>query len=437
MRSVSLIIARKSWICVVVGMFSIVIAQAQTENSPYSRYGLGDILPQQHILSRGMGGVSAAYYDAQSVNFLNPASYSRFKMFTTLDLGLEISGKTLRTLDPPRKYNAVSPIISYVQLGIPLSKKRNWGMNFGLRPITRINYKILRNERVENVDSVSTLFEGNGGTNQVYIGTGFGIKNFSVGFNFGYLFGSKDYSSRRNFVPDSADVFYYGSNHQVTSNFGGWLLNAGVQYAGKLNKTTWLRLGAYGNLNTTLGATRDVFRETYTETELGPRRIDSVFIEREMKSDLKYPASYGVGFIIDKAGKWMFGVDYTTTKWSGYRIFDEQDLVDDSWKVSVGGQITPSNPEAKGYWSHVTYRAGLNIGKDYYRADGELPVWTFSLGAGLPMRKAAYTNQYTVINTSFEFGQRGNKENKVRENLFRLNVGFTLSDIWFIKRKYE
>lgn len=137
-------------------------AQSQTENSPYSRYGLGDILPSQNILNRGMGGVSAAYSDFHTVNFLNPASYSKLK-YTTLDFGVELDNRTLRALDPPRKFSSSSPIISYLQLGFPLNPKKDWGMNIGLRPVTRVNYKIERNERLPGIDSLNTLFEGSGG----------------------------------------------------------------------------------------------------------------------------------------------------------------------------------------------------------------------------------------------------------------------------------
>src|SRR5215470_15167865 len=48
------------------------------ENSPYSRYGLGDVAPSGNVVNRGMGGVSAAYADPFSINFTNPASYSAF-----------------------------------------------------------------------------------------------------------------------------------------------------------------------------------------------------------------------------------------------------------------------------------------------------------------------------------------------------------------------
>ncbi|HMF71922.1 MAG TPA: hypothetical protein VK616_10620, partial [Flavitalea sp.] len=117
---------KKIRVLALVSICGISAVSAQTENSPYSRYGIGDPLPSQNIINRGMGGFSAAYGDFQSVNFANPASYSRFKA-TILDVGLEVSSRTLRTTDPPRKFSAASPNISYLLLGIPLSRKRDWG----------------------------------------------------------------------------------------------------------------------------------------------------------------------------------------------------------------------------------------------------------------------------------------------------------------------
>jgi len=61
-----------------------------------------------------------------------------------------------------------------------------------------------------------------------------------------------------------------------------------------------------------------------------------------------------------------------------------------------------------------------------------------TLGAGLPIRKwSMYDNQYTIINTTFEIGKRGNKNNNITESFFRFSLGLNLSDIWFKKRKYE
>ncbi|MBC7826519.1 MAG: hypothetical protein H7122_02145 [Chitinophagaceae bacterium] len=415
-------------------------AQAQTENSPYSRYGLGDLLPGQNILNRSMGGVSAAYSDFHTVNFLNPASYSKLK-YTTLDFGVEVDNRTLRALDPPRKFSSSSPIISYLQLGIPLALKKDWGMNIGLRPVTRINYKIERNERVPGIDSLNTLFEGNGGAYEVYTGTGFGIKNFSVGVNVGYLFGSKNFSTRKSFIPDSSNVFYYQSNHETQSNYNGLLLNGGVQYKIKLDKGkvngAELKLGAHGSLKRSLNASKDIIRETfqYNSTTGAIDSLDVASNEKDIEGKVEYPSSFGAGFLFEKPGKWMAGADLSLINWDDYRFFGETDQVQNSWKLHVGGQVIPK--PGKNYLSYVAYRLGFEYGKDYIKIDKDLPVWGFSAGASFPMRKAAYTNQYSMINLGIEFGQRGNKDNLVRENFFRFSVGLSLSDLWFVKRKYD
>lgn len=49
------------------------------DNSPYSRYGIGDLTSTTNINNRGMGGITAGYTDQLSVNFNNPASYSSFQ----------------------------------------------------------------------------------------------------------------------------------------------------------------------------------------------------------------------------------------------------------------------------------------------------------------------------------------------------------------------
>lgn len=435
MLSASSTMYKKIKLLGIIALFAGGTIQAQTENSPYSRYGLGDQLPGQNIMSRGMGGVAAAYSDILSVNFLNPASYSRLKR-ATLDFGLEVDSRTLRVINPPQKYSASSPIISYVQLGLPLSQKRNWGMNIGLRPATRINYKIERTERLPGIDSVNTLFEGNGGTYEVYTGTGFAIKNFSLGFNIGYLFGTKDYSTKRFFIPDSSDVFYYPAQYSNNTNYGGLFGTAGIQYSAKLGKKDLLRLGAYGRIKRDFNANRDEKIMTYTETQAGTDSIDVAFNDN-IKGKITYPASYGFGFIYHSGEKWLIGADFSQTKWSEYRFFNTVDSVQDAWKVNIGGQILPNLANAKSYWGRVTYRAGFSFGQDYIKVGNDLPTWSASVGLGLPMRPPAYSNQYSIINATIEFGQRGNNLNLIRENFLRVAIGLTLSDIWFIKRKYD
>ena len=427
--------------CKKLGLIALIITlggslvQAQNENSPYSRYGIGDLVPSQNVLTRAMGGASSAYYDFQSINFVNPASYARLKV-TTLDFGIEIDSRTLRTINPPSKFNGVSPIISYLQLGFPLSKTRNWGMNLGLRPLSRVNYKIESQSVVEG-DSMKTLFEGNGGGYQVYTGTGIALGKLSIGANVGYMFGSKNYTSTRTFLGDTTNTFYYPARYSSKANYGGVFLNAGVQFRTRLNKHNTLQLGAHGNIQNKINATRDEIVETFIQRTNGAQRIDSVKETKDIGGELVYPASYGVGIAFNHDDRWILTADYGSSKWSQYRFFGQTDFVQDSWRFNMGAQIIPNGLNPSSYWGRVAYRAGFMLGRDYIKVDKDLPVYTITFGAGLPMRKANYTNQFTVIHTAFEIGQRGNNTNAIKESFFRFSVGLTLSDVWFQKRKYE
>ena len=423
------------------------------ENSPYSRYGLGDIVPAQSIVNRGMGGLSAGYVDynkrfdlksgypkSQAINFINPASYAKLRI-TSFDLGFEIDNRTLTSPVEAKKYTVSSAIVSYLQLGIPLYRKKQIGLTFGLRPVTRINYKIEKDQHVNYdnypADSLQTLFEGSGGSHEVFVGLAKGWKNFSVGVNIGYLFGTKDYSTRNLFFIDT--VTYYKGNYETKTSFGGVMVNFGLQYAANLSKETRLVLGAYGNLRQTINGDQDIIRETYNyDASGGTIRVDSVDITKGVRGKIQYPSTLGVGFTLEREDKWLIGADFTTTSWTDYSFFGSKDLVRNSWMVRLGGQFTPNVYDVKSYWSHVTYRAGFNFGPDYIKANGnDLGQIGISLGGGFPIRKNPYTNQYSYMNLALEYGRRGNNNNVLKENTFRIALGFTLSDLWFLKKKYE
>jgi long-subunit fatty acid transport protein len=412
---------------------SIQILPAQ-ENSPYSRYGLGDVLPTQNILNRSMGGLAIPYNDLQSVNFINPASYAYLRV-TTLDVGLEYSSRTLQAENPPSKSNSKYLIPTYVQLGLPLKKKGFWGMNIGLRPVTRITYNLSTRTRLAGIDSVLYNYTGNGGTYQAYLGTGFGNRKFSFGINAGYMFGNKEYSTKVILLNDT--VPYQKSNSSDTTRFGGIFVNAGALYRIELNRNTYLRLGANGSIQNKLNAYRDIHRATFDfSSNSGILVIDSVYAALEQKGKITYPASLGFGFMFEREDKWMFGAELNSTLWSDYRYYDQPDALRNSWTVRVGGQIIP-DINSKSYWSRVVYRAGLSFGPDYIDVNKNLNQYLFSFGAGFPIRRTFYSNQYTTINTALEIGARGNKKNTVSENLFKISVGVNLSDIWFNPRKYD
>ena len=66
-------------------------SQGGTE-SPYSRYGIGDLQNNGFIHQIGMGGISAGFNNPSAINFGNPASYSSIKI-TTFETSASIEAK--------------------------------------------------------------------------------------------------------------------------------------------------------------------------------------------------------------------------------------------------------------------------------------------------------------------------------------------------------
>ncbi len=449
----------------VLTLFIVSVSAVAQENSPYSRYGLGDIVPAQNIVTRGMGGIAAGY-SWQGVNFVNPASYGNLNYLppaqarfyniipsvTIFDFGFEVNTRTLKQIDPAAKYTATSPIISYVQLGLPVRlKKANkrgifLGMNFGLRPVSRINYKIATIERLPGIDSIGTLYEGNGGVSEALFGAGIRIKDFNFGFNTGYRFGNKTYSTKLSFLNDT--VYHYQSNSETSSNFGGMFLSLGTQYEWRFNKAkdgsggSILRLGAYASLKQTMTGKQEVLRQTFKyDADNGIYQVDSVF-KNSVNGSVQYPSNWGAGFTYrDSAGHWTFGADYEMYNWSGYNFFGQKDNVQNTWKIRAGAEYLPAESGRTPYnkfFSFVKYRAGFYYGPSYINLGKSMPEYGISLGAGIPLklRRSGYETQSSYLNTAIEFGNRANKNSNLRESFFRISFGLSLSDIWFNRSKY-
>ncbi|MBZ4189547.1 hypothetical protein K7B07_11635 [Niabella sp. 3A5MI-3] len=433
------------------------IATAQ-DNSPYSRYGLGDEISSSSATSRGMGGVSAAYNSYSSVNYANPASYSFFQSITEkgtrkqllgraiLDIGIEGTGRTLIDKSAQSRFTSSNLIFNRVSVGVPL--RRNWGMAFGLRPLNRIVYKIqnsgpLRDENTgEFIDSATTVFEGSGGAYLASLGTGVKFamgKNhyLSLGVNGGYLFGSKDYSRKRSLFNDS--TLYSQGVWDTKTSLGGIYADAGIQYQGKLKDNLYLGIGAYGNwqqkINTSTALTSSAINNANGIA-------DTVSFSDYQSGSIIYPTNVTAGFILQKmqtpneAG-WLFGADFTTTNWQNYRENNLPDTaVASNWKLKVGAEFSPVGK--KNYLSHVYYRLGFFTGPDYIKLRGQqLPLYGVTAGIGLPLGNynQQARDQFTIINLGLEYIKRGNSNSPLQENMYRISLGFSLTDLWFGKRR--
>jgi hypothetical protein len=417
------------------------------ENSPWSRYGVGDPVPSTNILNRGMGYVAAAYNDQQTINFINPASYSRLGLQKAiLDIGIDYHS---RTMSSSGNENATfsNIAIPYLAGAFQLKgekQKRNWGVAFGLRPITKVNYNLQSESRIDS-NQIIYNYKGTGGAYQAFAGTGIAIKNLSLGVNLGYRFGSKDYSTTVDLFNDTISGLFTSGQKEVRNNFGGFFTEWGVQYEQRMNERSLLTFGAFGSITNTLDVTsNETISSVFQRSNgLDPIPVDSVSSKKDIKGTLLYPSYWGIGVVYDKARKsrLVAGADFTMQNWASYRFLNQPDLLQNAWQIKAGVQWMPDAIGGSGKTtSRILYRGGFMYGQEpFYAGSTSINTYSITLGAGVPIKKYSYMeyNKNNVINIAFEWGQRGNGGQALSENFFRIAVSGSFSDIWFIKSKYD
>lgn len=102
-------------------LFSMSTAQ-QNDNSPFSRFGIGDISDNNFNHTRQMSGLGASYIDGYHINIVNPASYS-FLNSTAFDAGVFVKRTWLK--DNLNTNKIWSGNLEYLSLAFPLRNPIN------------------------------------------------------------------------------------------------------------------------------------------------------------------------------------------------------------------------------------------------------------------------------------------------------------------------
>lgn len=288
-------------------LVSSAFAQSGT-NSPYSQFGLGILAEQSSGFNRGMNGLALGFHDGNQVNYLNPASYSRLDSVTFLfDVGM--SGQITNFSENGTKRNIKQANFEYVVAGFRLA--RHLGMSFGLLPYSNVGYDYSTTGYVNSRNSViyTNTYSGSGGIHQVYAGLGWSpIKNFSIGVNAGYLWGTIDRSIQNSYSDSYANTLSKSYEAEVRS----YNISAGLQYDLKLNKTDMLTLGVTYGLGHKIGGS-PTCRVISTNTQTS---VSDSLVLGGSSLKLAIPHSFGAGFAYSHANKLRVGADYTLQKWS-------------------------------------------------------------------------------------------------------------------------
>jgi hypothetical protein len=450
----------------------------EATSSPYSAYGVGDINNKSFGNSYAMGGTHIAMQNDSTplffINNGNPASYSTVRL-TTVDLALNVNRTQLQTSTAQQSITTGS--VGHVALAFPV--KEWWGTSIGLTPYSTVGYKISDNEVINNVGSVDYLYTGTGGINQAYFGNGikplYWIPNvflqskryerlkqekkdslinkilkrkkafqaLSLGANASYMFGNLNYTANSVFPSTGLN---FNTSTGTTTRVSSFYFDYGLQYAytvdsikGRdLKENVKIIFGATMSAQSNLNAKVDSLSYNYFNNFNGTTVIkDTIINSTGSKGYITIPLSFGFGLGIKKGDRWLIATDYAIQNWSKYKEFNQSQGFKNSTRVSLGIQFIP-NKEGS-YLKRINYRMGGYFSQTMLVLNNnQITQQAATFGLGLPVGTYRLLQNFSMINIGIELGTRGTiSDDLVKERYFKISLGFTMNDKWFVKPKYD
>ncbi|WP_418699196.1 hypothetical protein [Bacteroides sp.] len=402
----------------------VAFAQNNT-NSPYTRYGYGQLADQGSGNSKAMGGIAYGLRDKYQVNFANPASYTAIDSLTFLfDGGVSLQNTNFS--DGKVKRNAKNSSFDYITMQFRASK---WAaISLGLLPYSNVGYNMgeyRENTTIPTSSSIVT-YSGEGGLHQLYLGAGFKIiKNLSIGANFSYLWGditrttSETFPSDRNIFPVTIQ-----SNVAVKS----YKLDFGAQYTHQFGKKHTATLGVV------FSPGHDLDNDAYEIRQTGNNTTGATSISRDTIVTCGIPTTFGAGVTYVYDDRLTVGADVMFQNWKEVTYMNKDDAFCNRGKISLGAEFLP-NPVGRSYFAHVKYRLGAYYSKPYYKIGGVRAANEYGVtaGFGLPIPRTR-----SVLSLSAQYVRtQGTESVFLNENTLRICVGVTFNERWFFKRKVD
>lgn len=419
-------------------------------NSPYSRLGLGDAsLNLGGVRQMGMGGTGVAAPNGTNVNELNPALLY-YTNRTTFEAGYTGQFKTLR--NDATSQRTGTGTLGYVALAVPIS--RSWAGAIGLKPYTTVDYESRTVDSGVEGDPTAQLerqYKGNGGLAEAYMSHAVRLrKNLVVGVSAAYVFGSINQEASTRVGTETLPLVLNGrSVYEQQVHYSDFAFRSGVHYRGKLTDKLNYNVGGVYSFRSKLNGdrSRNILRE-----DADGALINATPLSKDEKGKATVPALTQVGLSLDNNRNWSVSLDGGLQQWSQFKSFGEAGglsgvPLSNTYRGALGGELTPDPTSVDHYFKRVTYRAGLSVAQLPYRPGGNVLLdRSVSWGFGLPLPSASALDA-TTISLGFTYGQRGNTdvlqldnngtERNVKESYIRMQLGVTLNNRWFIKRRIE
>lgn len=468
-------------------MLAATLLNAQNSTfSPYSRYGLGELNQSTFAHNTGMGGASIALRPDSTVpgyifiNAGNPAAYSLIKL-TSLEVGGNFLYSDFKSSNSGlRKWGTN---FAYGALGFPV--RNNGGACFGIMPYSNVGYELQNTATESGIGDVTYKYSGSGGLNKVFAGYGIMpfkttlvkfrkkhlyvpdslktlsrfhyksreaiskvLSDFSIGANANYIFGGIDQTTR---VVYPNSILYNNTYRSRVITLGDFTGNFGLQTAytidsvkgdkGRraLKEKVKFTFGYFIALNNPLKVTYDAAVYNYILNASGQEIIrDTVLFNTDQKNTITLPLEQGFGIGFKKGERLNIVADFAITNWNNFKYLDYVNSLKDNYRVALGMNFVPEKYAAGNgaFFRQVNYRFGLSYNTGYIDLKNtRINNYAISAGVGLPVGIGRLSS---MVNISAQYGQTGSVNNDLlKENYWRVSFGFTFSDRWFQKFRYD
>ena len=417
-------------ISICIGFFIHAHAQL-APNTAYTRYGLGNLYDKGNSSNFAMGGLGVGLSETNSINYLNPASYTSIDtMSFILDLGLQSQINAMTSTYGKAMVRNTSP--DHFIMGFPIRRKLKASM--GILPYSSINYSIENTSSLDE-DTLSNTVDGKGGIQDLFLGLSLAPnKNLSVGVNFNYLFG--EYYRDRTVIFLTSPAFFRYSIFESIYTLKGLSINLGLQYNIALSEKDNLVIGLRYDPTARL-------KTIYNYSLKQQNEIDTATVKNEklhVNTVIPQRFSGGITWVHDQ--KLIAGVDFIYQNWDKTKIAGKQDSLGTYYSLRAGLEYTPvslSDIRKVSYLKHITLRLGTYYTQTYYDLQNTaIKDAGFTLGLGFPMKDFRKLYSKTSFNITYGLGFMGTENNGLIANMHQtIMLGITLHDIWFIKPKYN
>lgn len=390
-------------------------------NSPYSRIGLGE--PVFYFSARrvGMGLSGVATPDRDYINAYNPAALS-FLNLTRFETGVEV-GSEFQSYNGSKNFYGTAKF-NGLSFGFPVSSVSGVGVEFGIVPVSKVNYNIEDHETSGDtvLENYTSTYTGKGGISKIFLGASYKLPfDVSIGATFDYYFGNIEYNSSLDF-PDNQNLNVNYVNSFDSKGIGSTvgIISPNISKLFGSEKINDFRIGASASFSGKLSVDSTLTgTSAYTSDTISTGNLK-----------IKMPYRLSVGASMSYNNNYLFSAEYLYQPWNKYLYNGlKSSNLRALTRYAIGFEYEPDQDMDKTFWEQIEYRAGLTFENTQYIINGSgLNQYSVNGGISLPL------NKNSMLDIGLEYSMRGSSEaNIIKENVFTFNIGLNLGELWFVR----